>query len=116
MVLVIVAKVCFGSSFTIVNLLIDDVFGSVNGTLVYSFAVFALVAGAFSSPNVVSIWWTEHQIIRPFYCVCYGVAAAGLCAIIYLHSLKPRNPSKEPPRNRRTSITPRLSSKYIQMM
>lgn len=87
----VLAKICYGSSFTLVNLLVDAVFGKVNGTQVYGLIIFSLVAAALAAPNVVVLWWTDSsKTIRPYLCVCYGVAAAGLCALLYLRTIRRR--------------------------
>lgn len=95
-----VCKMAYGSGFTLVNLLIDDVFGKADGTQVYGFVIFGLMAASLTSPNIVVVWYHHHEDnedrdgavddgdIKFYFLVSFVVTAIGSLALLALRCKK----------------------------
>eukprot|EP00756_Hemistasia_phaeocysticola_P001302 Hpha_TRINITY_DN10916_c0_g3::TRINITY_DN10916_c0_g3_i1::g.26774::m.26774/K08177/oxlT; MFS transporter, OFA family, oxalate/formate antiporter len=100
-VLLCFLKICFGSGFTLVNLLVGNIFGAENGTQVYGLVILSLSAASVTAPNLIVLWWKQAsdgtitgKDIRPFIAIGIGVVASGFFAILLLRKVGTREEGK----------------------
>eukprot|EP00750_Incisomonas_marina_P000947 INCI10747.1.p1 GENE.INCI10747.1~~INCI10747.1.p1 ORF type:complete len:478 (+),score=81.25 INCI10747.1:255-1688(+) len=104
----IAAKICYGAGFTLVNLLVDEVFGKHNGTQVYGLVIFALMAAALAAPNVIVVWYHGCSDVHPcntssgavvtnssagdditdFFAVSFSITGAGALSLLGLFCMR----------------------------
>lgn len=94
--IVCVCKICYGSGFTLINLLIDEVFGKANGTQVYGLVIFGLMAASLASPNIASVWYKksdsadatfDNEEIRPYFIISFAVTTSGVLSLLLLRCM-----------------------------
>eukprot|EP01084_Bolivina_argentea_P256647 432165_1 len=80
-VLLVMTKICYGASFTLINLYSMDMYGKKNGAQVYGLLIFGLVFAALVGPNMIA---NQRSFFHVYCYISSVITGIGFIVILFL--------------------------------